>query len=132
MTSMNLRNVLTLLGIILTTAGVIYFATEFFGVISMWGRVLDLALFAVVFIALGVHFDEQGEDELFGTRGWRWLRVTNALYILGAISTFAAVIAFFATDLDRIWKVLGTIAVGVLLILGAARFLSHRPVPPAP
>lgn len=127
MSAVNLRNVLILLGIVLTTTGIVYFATEFFGVISSWGRVLDLALFATLFIALGVHFDARGEDEIVdGHRGWRWLRVTNALYILGAVATFAAVIAFFATDLDRIWKVLVTILVGLGLILGAAQFMRRR------
>lgn len=132
MSSVNLRNVLILLGLVLTTMGVFYFAMEFFDVISTWGRVLDLALFAVLFIALGVHFDQQGEDGLVGHRGWRWLRVTNALYILGAIATFGTVIAFFATDLDRIWKVLVTIVVGLGLILGAAQFMRRRTHAPPP
>ena len=126
MSHVNLRNVLVLLGIVLTTAGIIYFATEFFDVISDWGRVLDLALFAILFVSLGVHFDQMGDDALVGERGWRWLRVTNALYILGAFATLGAVIAFFATDIDRIWKVLVTILVGLGLILGAARFVRTR------
>jgi hypothetical protein len=131
MSEVNLRNVLVLLGIVITAMGVVYFATEFFDILSPWGRVLDLALFAVVFISLGLHFDRQGDDELIGHRGWRWLRVTNALYILGAISTFGTVIVFFSTDLDRIWKVLLTIALGIGLILGAARVMGKR-APTAP
>lgn len=130
MSALNLRNVLVLIGIVITTMGIVFFATEFSDLISGWGRVLDLALFAVLFVSLGVHFDEQGDDELIGHRGWRWLRVTNALYILGAIATFGTVIAFFATDLDRIWKVLITIVLGFALILGAARVMGKRPVAP--
>ncbi|MEA3199941.1 MAG: hypothetical protein QOE90_1369 [Thermoplasmata archaeon] len=126
MSAVNLRNVLVLLGIVLTTIGIVYFATEFSDVISNWGRVLDLALFAVLFVALGVHFDAQGDDEVIAAHGWRWLRVTNALYILGAIATFGAAIAFFATDLDRIWKVLIVILVGLGLILGAAGVMQRR------
>ncbi|GEM_PF-6569232 len=126
MSAVNLRNVLVLLGIVLTTAGIIFFATEFSDLISDWGRVLDLALFAVVFVSLGVHFDQRGDDEVIGHRGWRWLRVTNALYILGAIATLGAVIAFFATDLDRLWKVLITILVGIGLILGASLVVGRR------
>lgn len=126
MSAVNLRNVLVLLGIVLTAMGVVFFATEFSDVISSWGRVLDLALFAVLFIALGVHFDARGDDVVVTAHGWRWLRVTNALYILGAVATFAAVIAFFATDLDRLWKVLITILVGLALILGAAGLMRRR------
>lgn len=119
----NLRNVLVLLGIILTTAGLIYFATEFVDLISEWGRFVSLGLLTVVFVALGVHFDHTPDaTELVGRRGWRWLKVTNALYVLGAIGALSTVIAFFTIDdLDRIWKVLGAIAGGLALIMAAAR-----------
>lgn len=131
MSAVNLRNVLILLGIVLTTMGIVFFGTELSDLISEWGRVLDLTLFAVLFVALGVHFDAIGDDEIVGRHGWRWLRVTNAFYLLGAIATFAMVIAFFQTDLDRIWKVLITIVLGLALILGAATLL-RRAAPPAP
>lgn len=119
----NLRNVLVLLGIIVTTVGLVYFAVEFVDVISDWGRVLSLVLLGVVFVSLGAHFDA-GPDptEIVGRRGWRWLKVTNALYVLGAVSSFSAVVSFLSIDsLDRIWKVLVTIVVGLALILAAAR-----------
>lgn len=120
--AVNLRNVLTLLGIIITTAGMIYFAVEFVDVISEWGRVVSLILLAVVFIALGVHFEQTGGDEIATQRGWARLRVNTALYILGAVSSFAAVVAFFAVDdLDRLYKVAATIVLGLGLILAAAR-----------
>lgn len=123
MTAVHTRNVLVLLGIILTAGGIIYFGTEFGVELSAWGRVLDLFLLGVVFVALGAHFGATGDPtELVERSGWRWLKVTNALYILGAVATFAALIAFFAVpDLDAIWKVAITIALGLALILVAAR-----------
>lgn len=124
----NVRNVLVLLGIIITTAGLVYFATEFVDLISEWGRFVSLALLTVVFVALGVHFDERpGGSVLVGHRGWRWLKVTNALYILGAIGALSATIAFFAIDdLDRLWKVLGAIVGGLALIVVAAQWRGRR------
>ena len=128
--NVNVRNVLVLLGIIITTAGLIYFATEFVDLISDWGRFLSLGLLTVVFVSLGLHFDEQGAAELIGHTGWRWLKVTNALYVLGAIGALATTIAFFAIDdLDRLWKVLGAILGGLLLILFAARRIQSRSAP---
>ncbi|HVM45645.1 MAG TPA: hypothetical protein VM582_06890 [Candidatus Thermoplasmatota archaeon] len=128
----NVRNVLVLLGIIITTAGLIYFATEFVDLISDWGRFLSLGLLTVIFVSLGLHFDRSPDaGELLGHRGWRWLKVTNALYVLGAIGALSTTIAFFAIDdLDRVWKALGAILGGLGLILAAARRW-RRPVPQA-
>ncbi len=129
--AVNFRNVLVLLGIVVTTAGIIYFATEFLDVVSEWGRVVSLVLLGVVFISLGAHYGETGDaTEAVSKSGWRWLRVTNALYILGAVTTFGSVIAFFAVDeLDRVWKVLITIALGVGLIIAAARRSGEHTLP---
>lgn len=123
MTALNFRNVLVLLGIIVTSAGLIYFSVEFVDLISEWGRVLSLLLFGVLFVALGAHFDAQPEaSELVASRGWRWLRVDNALYLLGAVTSLGSVIAFFSVDaLDRVWKVLIVILLGLGLILFASR-----------
>ncbi len=122
--AVNLRNVLTLLGIVITTGGMIYFATEFVDVISDWGRVLSLTLLGVMFVALGVHFEQTGASDVTTRSGWRWLKVNNALYILGAVSAFAGVIAFFSIDaLDRLYKVAVTVVLGLGLILVAARRL---------
>lgn len=123
MTSVQMRNVLVLLGIILTAGGIIYFATAFGDRLSAWGRVADLFLLGVVFIALGAHVNTTGDPtEVLERSGWRWLKVTNALYILGAVSTFAGLIAFFAIPgLDAIWKVAIAIALGLALILAASR-----------
>lgn len=128
MTALNFRNVLVLLGVIVTSAGLIYFSVEFVDLISEWGRVLALLLFGVLFVALGFHFDAQPESsELVATRGWRWLRVDNALYLLGAVTSLGSVIAFFGVDdLDRVWKVLIVIVLGLALILGAAKFAGAR------
>ena len=130
--TVNLRNVLVLLGIIITTAGLVYFATEFVDLVSEWGRFASLALLTVIFVSLGVHFDGQPEQtELVGRHGWRWLKVTNALYMLGAIGALSTVIAFFVIDdLDRIWKVLGAILGGLALILFAAQRFGKRRASP--
>lgn len=118
----NLRNVLLLLGVVLTAVGLIYFATEFADVISDWGRVLSLALLTVVYVSLGVHFAATIEDDLLVERpGWRWLRVATALYILGLISGFSTVIAFLVVDdLSRVVKVLVVLGMGLALIVTAA------------
>lgn len=122
MSSVHTRNVLVLLGIILTTGGIVYFGTEFGVELSDRGRVLDLLLLGVVFIALGAHFAHAGDPtELVERSGWRWLKVTNALYILGAVAVFAGLIAFFAVpDLAAIWKVAIAILLGLGLILVAS------------
>lgn len=121
--AVNFRNVLVLLGIVVTTVGLGYFAFEFVDVIGPWGRVLDLVLLATIFVALGVHLEQHGDaSEVVERTGWRWLKGTNALYVLGAVSAFGAVVAFLAIDeIDRLWKVLGTLALGLGLILVAAR-----------
>lgn len=126
--SVNLRNVLTLLGIVVTTLGIVFFAMEFVDVISEWGRVASLVLLGVMFVALGVHFEQTAQGAAVASHtGWRWLKVNNALYVLAAIAAFAAVIAFFAIeDLDRLWKVGVTIALGLGLILVAAWRLDRR------
>lgn len=127
--NVNLRNVLVLLGIIVTVLGMIYFAGEFIDVISDWGRVGAFLLLAVIFVSLGMHFAQQGDaTEVFAKGGWRWLRVTNALYILAAVAAGAAVIAFFVVDgVDRLVKVIVTIALGIGLIVAAARWRTDAP-----
>jgi hypothetical protein len=134
-TFFNFRNVLVLLGIIITTVGLIYFATEFADIISDWGRVVDLSLLTVIYVALAVHFGaSEDADLILGKRGWRWLRVTTALYILGLVAALSAVVAFLSVDdLSRVVKLLATILVGLALIIVAAwRFQKPRsPAPPA-
>lgn len=126
--AVNLRNVLVLLGIVITTAGLVYFATEFVDLISDWGRVVALVLLAVVFVALGVHFEQSGAAAVTAHTGWRWLKVNNALYVLAAVASFAAVVSFFVIDeLDRIWKVAASIALGLGLIVVAAWRMERRP-----
>ena len=133
MSGVHTRNVLVLMGIIVTVFGLVYFATEFIDVISDWGRVASFVLLAVVFVSLGMHFGQAGDPtELVDRGGWRWLRVTNALYILGAVCAGGGVIAFFAVEgVDRLVKVLVTIGLGLGLILVAARRVDRRPRDPA-
>lgn len=128
MSAVNVRNVLVLMGIIVTVMGLVYFATEFIDVISDWGRVMAFVLLATVFVSLGIHFSTTGDaTEVVERTGWRWLRVTNALYILGAVCAGGSVVAFFVVDdLDRLVKVLVTIGLGLGLILAAARRVEKR------
>lgn len=125
----NLRNVFALLGIVITTAGLAYFAFEFADVISPWGRVVCLVLLGVIYVALGAHFDQQRRAEAHVSRrsGWRWLRPQNALYVLGAVASFGGVIAFFdVPGLDRTWKVFVTLGLGLALILFSAKHVAKR------
>lgn len=119
----NIRNTIVLLGIIVTTIGVVYFATAFAGVISEWGRVIDFLLLTVVYVSLGLHFAamETG-TELVHARGWKWLRTTTAFYILGLVGGGASVIAFLNVDaVDRALKLLIVVSLGMGLILVAAQ-----------
>lgn len=126
----NFRNVLILLGIIITTVGLVYFATEFSDIISDWGRVLDLGLLTVIYVSLGVHFSEaEDSTAVIARRGWRWMRVTTALYLLGLVAGFSGVIAFLSVDaLSRVIKLLVIVVLGLALIVVAARFVKQRPM----
>lgn len=122
---LHFRNVVVLLGILVTSVGLIYFATEFFDRISEWGRLASMLLLATFFVSLGLHFERHGEgDELVSRSGWRWLRVGTALFVLGLVSGVIAAIVFLSMDsVDRTVKVLVTIGAGLALILVASRFL---------
>lgn len=130
----NFRNTVVLLGIIVTTIGVVYFATAFSGIISEWGRVLDFALLTVIYVALGLHFAAMETDpELVHARGWRWLRTTTAFYILGLVGGGATVIAFLNVDaVNRAIKLLVVVALGLGLILVAATRWGRDRAPPGP
>ena len=119
----NFRNTLVLLGIVITTIGVIYFAFEFADVISDWGRVIDFLLLTVAYSAMGLHFASiETSPELMHARGWRWLRTTTAFYILGLVGGAATVISFLSVDgVDRALKLLVIVALGLGLILFAAQ-----------
>ncbi len=129
-TVFHLRNVYVLLGILVTSIGIVYFALEFVERLSEWGRVAGLALLGVMFVALGRHVEAGGEaSEIVDARGWRWLRVTTALYVLGIVAAFATVITFLSIDeLDPLWKLAATLVAGLGLIAWAAR--RHRGAPP--
>jgi len=127
----NIRNTVVLMGIVVTTIALIYFATEFAGIISEWGRVIDFLLLTIVYVSLGLHFAgmETG-TELVHARGWRWLRTTTAFYILGLIGAGSSVIAFLNVDtLDRALKLLVVVVLGLGLILAAAQKWSPRRPP---
>jgi hypothetical protein len=118
-----MRNVLILLGIVVTSLGMIFFATEFIESLSDWGRVASLVLLTIIFVSLGVYFEVAPQsDELVDKSGWRWLRVTTALYILAVVAAFASVIVFLTIEqLDRLVKVSVTMVLGLALILVASR-----------
>ena len=124
----NIRNTIVLLGIVVTSIALIYFATEFADVISEWGRVLDFLLLAVIYISLGLHFAgmETG-TELVHARGWKWLRTTTAFYILGLVAGGSTVVAFLSVDsIDRALKLLVVAVLGLGLILAAAQRWSPK------
>ena len=118
----NFRNTIVLLGIVVTTIGIVYFATAFEGVITEWGRVIDFGLLTVIYVSMGFHFAGMESDpELVHARGWRWLRTTTAFYILGLVGGGATVIAFLNVDaLNRAVKLLVVVGLGLALILVAA------------
>ena len=118
----NFRNTIVLLGVIVTTIGVIYFAFEFADIISEWGRVLDFLLLTIAYTSLGLHFAamETGTEHVHA-RGWRWLRTTTAFYILGLVGGGATIIAFLNVDaVNRALKLLVVVGLGLALILLAA------------
>jgi uncharacterized membrane protein YkvI len=124
----HMRNVTILLGVVITAVAVLYLATEFLERISQWGRVLSLVLLTVMLTSLGRHFEGAGEEnELVDRSGWRWLRVTTAFYALGILSALTAVVVFLGIDdLDPVIKALVALAIGVGLILAAARKFGPR------
>lgn len=127
----NFRNTLVLLGIVITTIGVVYFAFAFSDIISEWGRVLDFVLLSVAYTAMGLHFAHmETTQELFHARGWRWLRTTTAFFLLGIIGGAAAVIAFLNVEsVNRALKLLIIVALGLALILFAAQRLKPASKP---
>lgn len=118
----NFRNTVVLLGIIVTTIGIIFFATAFRGIVSEWGRVLDFLLLTIIYVSLGFHFAAMETDpELFHARGWRWLRTTTAFYVLGLVGGGATVIAFLNVDaVNQAIRLLVVVVLGLALILVAA------------
>lgn len=121
-TVFNLRNVLLLIGVLVASIGTIYFATEISQRVSAWGRVVSLLLLSVVYGGLGHHFETTGQwGLLVDKKGWRWLRVTSVLYLLGILAAGAGIIVFLGIDtIDRLLKAAIVIVVGLALILFAA------------
>ena len=76
-----LRSVLTMLGVVITSLGVLYFAVELGHQMSDPGRVLSLVLLTTIYVSLGRHF-----EATFPEPGRRFFRVPVALYALGAVS----------------------------------------------
>lgn len=126
----HLRNVTVLLGIVLTAVALVYLSTEFLERISQWGRLISLVLITIMLVSLGRHFEVAGEETTLADRsGFRWLRVTTAFYLLGLLAALTGVIVFLGIDdLDPIFKALAALAVGVGLILVAARRFGPREV----
>jgi len=123
----SVRNLLLLIGIAVTSIGLVYFATEFVDRISDWGRFLAMVLLTVLFVALGAHF-ESGPEAGAAAGAWPWLRATTALYVLGLVSAVVGVFVFLTMDaVDRAVKVLATLLLGLGLILVAARRYGARP-----
>ncbi|MGQ0536145.1 MAG: hypothetical protein ACT4PT_08740 [Methanobacteriota archaeon] len=128
-TLFNFRNVLIVLGIVIVTVSIIYFATQFIDKLSQWGRVIDLVLLTVILVALGRHFEESlPATELIEHPKWRWVRVTTALYLLALVATITGVIVFLNIDgVPRLVKVFGAMLLGLALIFVAARRAQRPP-----
>lgn len=129
-TVFHLRNVLVLIGILVAGIGIVFFATEFIDRISEWGRLASLVLLAVMCTALARHFEhEEAGSQLVARRGWRWLRVTTALYLLGLTAALAAVIVFMGIEaIDRLIRVAIAIVLGLAIVVFGAR---RAEAPPA-
>lgn len=124
-TVFHFRNVLVLTGIIVAGVGILYFAAEFVDRLSPWTRVASLVLLAVMCTAMGRHFETQETGtQLVDREGWRWLRVTTALYLLGLLSALSSVVVFLGLEgVDRLVKAAVAIAVGLgIVVFGARRF----------
>lgn len=129
-TVFNLRNVLLLMGVILASIGTIYFATEIRTRISDWGRVISLLLLSVVYGGLGHHFELAGQSGIvLDKKGWRWLRVTSVLYLLGLLAVGTSVIVFLNIEtIDRLLKAAIVTLFGLGMILfTASRFQREEP-----
>ncbi len=127
----DVRNVLLLVGVLVATIGTVYFATEIRTRVSDGGRVLALVLLGVMYASLGHHFERQGSlGVAVDKRGWRWLRVTTMLYMLGVLAAVAALFVFLSIDaVDRLLKAGVAIGLGLALILVAAWHMSSDPPP---
>lgn len=121
-TIFNLRNVLLLVGVVIASIGTIYAASELSDRLSDWGRLAGLLLLSVVYGSLGHHFETTGHSGLIvDKKGWRWLRVTSALYVLSILGVAVSIFVFLGIDtIDRLVKTAVVIGVGLLLILFAA------------
>lgn len=124
----HIRNVVVLLGLVVTAVALVYLATEMLDRISQWGRVLSLVLLTVMLLALGRHFEaERDGAPVIERPGWHWLRVTTAFYVLGLLAALTAVIVFLGVDdLDPLVKTLVALAVGIGLLVGAAKRLGPQ------
>lgn len=127
-TVFNLRNVLLLAGVLVASIGTIYFATEISNRVSEWGRVVSLLLLSVVYGALGHHFETTGRSGVvLDKKGWRWLRVTSVLYLLGILAAGASIVVFLGIDaIDRLLRAAIVIVFGLGLILFAASRFEDR------
>ncbi len=127
-TVFNLRNVLLLIGVIVASIGTIYFATEISDRVSDWGRVVSLLLLSVVYGSLGHHFEVTGQwGLLVDKKGWRWLRITSVLYLLGILAAATSIFVFLGIDaIDRLVRAAIVIVAGLALILLAASRFQDR------
>lgn len=126
-TIFHLRNVLVVIGILVAGIGIVFFATEFIDRISPWGRLASLVLLAVLCTSMARHFEQEETDaSLVDREGWRWLRVTTALYVLGLVAALASVIVFMGIDeLGRLTRVAVAIALGLAIVVLGARYVDH-------
>lgn len=118
---------LTLTGLVVSTVGIIYLATVFFPRLSEWGQLAMLLLITLGYGAAAVFVDGLGLDEaFFDLRGFRWLTLPAALFILSGVGALVTTIFFVNMDvLAQEVKVAVAIVAG-LLLLGAGAWVGRE------
>ncbi len=120
---------LTLTGLVVSTVGIIYLATVFFPRLSEWGQFTMLLLITLGYGAAAVFVDGLGLDgAFFDLRGFRWLTLPSALFLLSGVGALVTTIFFVNMDvLGQEVKVAVAIVVGIAL-LGAGAWVGRERV----
>lgn len=118
-----LQGALTFMGFVISVLAVFYFAVEYIPLVSDWTRIGALILLALMFGFLGAYLRQTviGDPFFEGPR-LRWLRPAVVMYLSAIVSGISAEIAFLGMDgIDRPIKILGSLLVGIGLVVGVAR-----------
>lgn len=132
-----LQGSLTFLGFAIGVIATFYFAVEYIPRVSEWSQLGALVLLGLFFAFLGVYLRSTivGQPFFEGPR-LRWLRPPIVMYLLALFCGIVAEIRFLGIDeIPRPLKILASLVVAVILIVGVARRRTVLPVstmaPPA-